>query len=152
MVGPVPDSPSAGIDFHHLLRISQQLGGLGLCTSLLQNYFIVDWKRVDFTACCEGGGFVFGSALASRVDMPLVLIREADKLPSPTISVVKHPSHISSMALSNEKEARIELERDTIQVGASVVVVADALSTGATLCAVVWLLEEAGIDVKILVF
>jgi adenine phosphoribosyltransferase len=154
MVRQVPDFPCPGIEFRHLLGISQQPGGLALCTSLLQTHFTGDWAKVDAVACCEAGGFVYASALASRVDVPLVLIREAGKLPPPTISVIKPSSHISSLTSNNLKEKRIEMERDVIPRGASVVVVDDVLSTGETLCAVLQLLNEAGIgaeDVSIIV-
>jgi len=99
-------------------------------------------------ACCEAGGFVYASALASRVDVPLVLIREAGKLPPPTVSVIKPSSHISSLASNDSKEKWIEMERDVVTRGASVVVVDDVLSTGETLCAVLQLLDEAGIGAE----
>ena len=154
MVRQVADFPRPGIEFHHVLGISQQPGGLALCTSLLQTHFIGDWVKVGAVACCEVGGFVYASALASRVDLPLMLIREAGKLPPPTISVSKPPSHISSLTFNNSKEKRIEVERDVIPRGASVVVVEDVLSTGETLCAVLQLLDEASIsaeDISIMV-
>ncbi|KAI9867948.1 MAG: hypothetical protein M1813_007770 [Trichoglossum hirsutum] len=154
MVRHRPDFPRPGIEFRHVLGISQQPGGLALCTSLLQTHFTGDWAKVDAVACCEAGGFVYASALASRVDMPLVLIREAGKLPPPTVSVTKPSSHFSSLASNNSKEKRIEMERDVVPRGASVVVVDDVLSTGETLCAVLQLLDEAGIgaeDVSIMV-
>lgn len=142
----VSDFPRPGIEFRHVLGISQQPGGLALCTSLLQTHFTGDWAKVDAVACCEAGGFVYASALASQVDVPLVLIREAGKLPPPTVSGIKPPSHISSLASDNSNEKRIEMERDIVPRGASVVVVDDVLSTGKTLCAVQQLLNEAGID------
>lgn len=148
MVRPVPDFPRPGVEFRHVLGISQQPGGLALCTSLLQTHFTGDWAKVDAVACCEVGGFVYASALASRVDVPLVLIREAGKLPPPTVSVIKPPSHISSLTFSNSKEKRIEMERDVVPRGASVVVVDDVLSAGETLCAMLQLLDEAGIDAE----
>lgn len=154
MVRQVPNFPCPGIEFRHVLGISQQPGGLVLCTYLLQTHFTGDWVKVDAVACCEAGGFVYASALASRVDVPLVLIREAGKLPPPTVSVIKPSSHISSLASNNSKEKRIEMERDVVPRGASVVVVDDVLSTGETLCAVLQLLDEAGIsaeDVSIMV-
>lgn len=154
MVHLVPDFPRPGIEFRHVLGISQQPGGLALCTSLLQIYFTGDWAKVDAVVCCEAGGFVYASALASRIGLPLVLIREGGKLPPPTVSVIKPPSHISSLASNDSKEKRIEMERDVVPRGASVVVVDDVLSTGETLCAVLQLLDEAGIgaeDVSIMV-
>lgn len=143
MVRPIPDFPRPDIEFRHVLGISQQPGGLALCTSLLQTHFTDDWAKVDAVACCEAGGFVYASALASRVDVPLILIREAGKLPPPTVSVIKLPSHISSLAFKDSKEKRIEMERDVVPRGASVVVIDDVLSTGETLCAVLQLLEAS---------
>jgi adenine phosphoribosyltransferase len=148
MVRQVPDFPSPGIGFRHVLGISQQPGGLALCTSLLQTHFTGDWAKFDAVACCEAGGFVYASAVASRVDMPLVLIREAGKLPPPTVSVIKPLSHISSMVSNHSKEKLIEMERDVVPRGSSVVVVDDVLSTGETLCTVLQLLDKAGIGAK----
>ncbi|MCJ1279629.1 hypothetical protein MMC21_007453 [Puttea exsequens] len=154
MVGQLPDFPRPGIEFRHVLGISQQPGGLALCTSLLQTHFTGDWAKVDAVACCGVGGSVYASALASRVDVPLVLIREAGKLPPPTVSTIKHISYFSSLASKSSKKERIEMERDVVPRGASVVVVDDVLSTGETLCAVLQLLDEACIgaeDVSIMV-
>ncbi|TGJ78135.1 hypothetical protein E0Z10_g10629 [Xylaria hypoxylon] len=145
IVRPVPDFPRPGIEFRHVLDICQQPGGLALCTSLLQTHFTGDWTKVDVVACCEAGGFIYASALAARIDAPLALIREAGKLPPPTVSVIKPPSHISSSASSDSREKRIEIGRGAVPRGASVVVVDDVLATGRTLCAVLQLLEESGI-------
>jgi adenine phosphoribosyltransferase/phosphomevalonate kinase len=149
MVRPVPDYPRRGILFRHILNISQQPGGLALCTSLLQTHFTGNWARVGAVACCEAGGFVYASALASRVDLPLVLIREAGKLPPPTVSVIRPRSHISSLASDASGEKRIEMERDVVPRGASVVVVDDVLSTGETLCGVLQLLDKAGVRAEL---
>ncbi|KAI5867324.1 phosphoribosyl transferase domain protein [Durotheca rogersii] len=148
MVRPVPDFPRAGIEFRHVLDISQQPGGLSLCASLLQTRFAGDWAEVEAVACCEAGGFVYASALAARVGLRLVLIREAGKLPPPTVSVTKSSSHISSSASDDSREQRIEMNRGVVPRGASVVVVDDVLATGKTLCAVLQLLVEDGIDAE----
>lgn len=148
MVRAVPDFPRPGIEFRHVLDIVQQPRGLALCASLLQKHFTGDWAQVDAVAFCEAGGFVFASALASLVGVPLLLIREAGKLPPPTVSIVKSPSHISSSEPSEPAEKRIEINRDVVPSGASVVVVDDVLATGKTCCAVVQLLGEAGISVE----
>ncbi|KAH6603207.1 hypothetical protein Trco_007982 [Trichoderma cornu-damae] len=148
MVRPIPDFPRPGIEFRHVLDISQQPGGLALCSSLLQTHFAGDWAKVDAVASCEAGGFIYASGLAARVDLPLALIREAGKLPPPTVSVAKSSSHISSAASNGSKEKRIEMGRYVVPRGASVVVVDDVLATGETLCAVLQLLGEAGIDAE----
>lgn len=145
MVRPVSDFPRPGVQFRHVLEISQQPKGLALCISLLQNHFTGNWAKVNALACCETGGFVFASALAAQVDIPLALIREAGKLPPPTISVVKSSSHVSSSASHGSTKQKIEMGRDVIPKGASVVVVDDVLASGKTLCAVLQLLDKAGI-------
>jgi adenine phosphoribosyltransferase len=152
MVRPVPDFPRPGISLRHVLNISQQPGGLALCTSLLQSHFTGHWAQVNVIACCEAGGYIYASPLALQVDIPLALIREAGKLPPPTISVPRSKSHISKNNPS--KDNRIELERYSIPSGSSVLVVDDVLATGETLCAVLHLLEIASVrtqDISIMV-
>ncbi|KAF9882692.1 hypothetical protein FE257_005524 [Aspergillus nanangensis] len=147
MVGRVPNFPRPGVEFRHVLNIAQQPGGLALCTSLMQSYFIGDWNNVNMMTSCEAGGYIFASALALRVGVPFAPIREAGKLPPPTISVPISASHISASASASRssKQKNIEIDRGIIHKGASVVVVDDVLATGNTLSAVLQLLKEANI-------
>jgi adenine phosphoribosyltransferase len=135
MVHSVSNFPRSGIEFRDVLGISQQAGGLNLCTNLLQSRFTGDWAKIGAIVCCEVGSFIYASALALQTDVPLVLIREAGKLPPPTISVPKPSSYISSTS-DNPNKRRIEMGRDAIATSASVMVVDDVLSTRETLCAV----------------
>ncbi|KAK8035571.1 hypothetical protein PG993_010566 [Apiospora rasikravindrae] len=164
MVCTIPDFPQSGVEFRHVLGIAQQTGGLELCTSLLQSHFNHgDWSTVNAIAVCETGGLVFASALAARVGVPLALIREEGKLPPPTLSVAKTwSSYIPSLSTDGggisgggeEKMGRVAMDRDAVSPGASVVVVDDVLASGATLCAALQLLGEAGVsqtDINVLV-
>jgi hypothetical protein len=45
MIHVVPDFPEPGLQFHHVLGVSQQPGGLSLCTSLLHTHFSGDSLR-----------------------------------------------------------------------------------------------------------
>jgi adenine phosphoribosyltransferase/phosphomevalonate kinase len=148
MVCPVPDFPRQGITFQHVLDIAQQPDGLRLCTRLLRENLFDDWDRISAIACCEVGGYNFAAPLAEHLNIPLALIREAGKLPPPTISVTKFTSHISSSTSSDLIEKQIEMKRYLIPRGSSVVVVDDVLATGKTLFAVLQLLELAGISQK----
>ncbi|KAI1115511.1 phosphoribosyl transferase domain protein [Nemania sp. NC0429] len=143
MVRLVRDFPRPGIDFRHVLGIAEQPGGLALCTSLLQSHYTGDWASVGAVVCCEAGAFVFAPALALRVNVPLALIREAGKLPPPTISGAKSSSHISA-SLTGDK---IEIGQDVVPKGVPIVVLDDVLATGKTLYSVLQLLVDAGIDV-----
>ncbi|KAF9629162.1 hypothetical protein BFW01_g10365 [Lasiodiplodia theobromae] len=148
MVRTVPDFPRSGVDFRHVLGISEHSDGLALCSSLLQTHYAGDWAKVSTVVSCEAGGFVFASALALRVDVPLVLVREAGKLPPPTVTVIKPQSYVSSLSPNSQKEKRIEMGRGAVPRGAPVLVVDDVLSTGETLCAVLQLLIEDGISAE----
>ncbi|KAL1626703.1 hypothetical protein SLS54_002866 [Diplodia seriata] len=146
-----PDHHAPGIAFRHVLGIAQQAGGLALATSLLHTHFACGtaWADVDAIVCCEAGGWVYASALALRVNVPVVLVRDAGNLPPPTVSVAKPRSHISSLAASDgEGEERIEMERDVLPRCARVVVVDDVLASGETLGAVLRLLGEAGVGAE----
>lgn len=145
MVRPISNFPRQDIEFQHVLDISQQPGGLALCSSLLQTHFCGNWAKVNAIACCEAGGFFFAAALSVRVGVPLLLIREDGKLPPPTVSVDKCPSHISSHCSAEKK---IAMDRDMVSKGASVVVIDDVLATGETLCAVLQLLVKTGIKAE----
>jgi adenine phosphoribosyltransferase len=147
MVRPVSNFPRQGIEFRHVLGISQLPGGLALCISLLRSHFAGNWANVDKIVCCEAGGFVYASALALQVDVPLALIREAGKLPPPTMSVDKSPSNISSLACNGLGKKQIEMSRDAIHRDMSAVVVDDVLATGETLCAILQLLKESGVEI-----
>ncbi|KAF1970787.1 phosphoribosyl transferase domain protein [Bimuria novae-zelandiae CBS 107.79] len=147
MVRSVPGFPRPGIEFRHVLAIVQQPGGLALCSSLLHTHFSSDWAKVGAIVSCEAGGFVFASPLALRVSVPLVLIREAGKLPPPTVSVSTPRSHISTWTFNNPKEKQIEMEHCVVREGMSLVVVDDVLATGRTLCAILHLLRKAEVSV-----
>lgn len=98
--------------------------------------------------CCEIDDFVYASTLISRIDVLLMLIREADKLLSLIVSVIKSSSHISSLTFNNSKEKRIEMKRNVILRNASVMMMNDVLFAKKTLCAMLQLLNEDDIDVE----
>ncbi|EKD19486.1 hypothetical protein MBM_02723 [Drepanopeziza brunnea f. sp. 'multigermtubi' MB_m1] len=146
MVRQVPDFPCPGIGFRHVLGIAQKKGGLGLCTSQFQQQFAGEWSEVGAIACCEAGGFIFAPSLASQVKVPLVLIREAGKLPPPTVSESKPSSYISGA--ESPRGRQIEMEIGVVPKAGSVVVVDDVLSSGRTLCAILQLLARADVEMK----
>ncbi|KAK5734698.1 hypothetical protein LTR17_008776 [Elasticomyces elasticus] len=149
MMRTVPNFPSPGIDFRDVLDIVQQQDGLHLCTSLLQAHFAGDIAKADCIAACEVGGLLFASALAQQVNVTLRVVRKEGKRPPPTISVAKPTSHISSFTDGEAEGSRIEMDKFAIAERAtSVVIVDDTLATGTTLCAVLNLLVEAGVDVE----
>lgn len=175
MIRLVADFPHQGIDFRHVLGITQKPGGLKLVTSLFSENLVHFTTthgihannnnasgKIDAIVTCETGGFLFASPLAMMVDTPLVLVRKSGrKLPPPTCSVGKEPSHISQAVRSEhslhggggqekEEEEIFEMEKDAIPEIANcrpcVLVIDDVLATGKTLCAILRLLREVGIE------
>ncbi|KAF2014458.1 hypothetical protein BU24DRAFT_423394 [Aaosphaeria arxii CBS 175.79] len=155
MIHHFPGFPRPEVDFCHVLGIAQQPGGLELCTELLHSHFSDDWSKVGAIVSCETGGFIFAPTLAVKAGVPMVPVREASKLPPPTVTVMKPSSHISSLvAESGVPRTEIGMSSDTIPAGSKVVVVDDVLASGMTLYAVLQLLVKAGVrteDVSVLV-
>ncbi|KAJ5720724.1 uncharacterized protein N7483_008658 [Penicillium malachiteum] len=146
VVYSVPDFPRSGVNFRHVLNINQVAGGISLCASILTLCYPGNWNKVDAIVCCQSGGYLFAPELAADVGIPLVPIREAGKLPPPTISVRKWCSHISS-STSGSPEKRIEIGRGVIARGSYVVVVDDVFASGRTLCDILTLLQKAEISI-----
>ncbi|KAJ4422948.1 hypothetical protein N0V82_002342 [Gnomoniopsis sp. IMI 355080] len=148
MACPISDFPRPGIEFRHILNISQQPGGLELCSSLLHTHFTGDWAKVSTIASIEVGGIVFASALAARVQAPLALIRKAGKLPPPTVEVMKESSHIAEAVDGSTVGEKIAIELTAIPREGLIVLLDDVLATGTTLCAMLRLLRKAGVGVE----
>ncbi|KAM0141012.1 hypothetical protein ACHAO1_002138 [Botrytis cinerea] len=148
MVRAVPNHPRQSVTFRHVLGICQNPGGLTLCTDLLQRHFIGEWAKVDTLVCCESGGFLFASPLGAQTGIPLALVRRSGKLPPPTISVEKSPSHISYAESGDSQQNMFEMDLGLICKSNSILVVDDVLATGRTLCAVLKLMMKAGVQPK----
>ncbi|KAI5927240.1 hypothetical protein F4810DRAFT_722424 [Camillea tinctor] len=149
MVRLVPDFPRPGINFRDVLSIAQQDRAMDACLYSMIEYLTCDWEDISVVVGCEASGFIFASPAADHLHVPLAIIRKAGKIPPPTISITKPPSHISSVASSDKEEESIEMGRDVIPPGGLVWIVDDVLATGTTLCAVLQLLvHKAGISME----
>lgn len=132
----VPDFPQQGIQFKDI-------------TTLLQNpeafRFVIDtftarYKEQDVTAlvAADARGFIFGSALAYTLGLPLVLLRKEGKLPHKTISQEYDLEYGT---------ATLEIHVDALHDKDRVVVVDDLLATGGTMQAARLLIEELGAEI-----
>jgi adenine/guanine phosphoribosyltransferase-like PRPP-binding protein len=144
----IPNFPRPGIEFRHILNISQQPGGLALCTSLLKTYFSGDWTRVSSIVYVKVGRYIYISTLALQVNVPLTLIRKAGRLPPPTTEVIKDSLHVSLVTGREKGVERIGVESARISKSGIVVVVDNVLAIGNTLCAVLKLLSKAGVAME----
>jgi adenine phosphoribosyltransferase len=129
----VPDFPKPGISFKDITPLIEDgpafhaaVDGMARATEH------IDYSRI---LSAEARGFVFGTALAYRVEKGLVLARKPDKLPRQTIS--------ASYELEYGQNS-LEVHLDAIPEGTRVLVVDDLLATGGTARAMCQLVENAG--------
>jgi adenine phosphoribosyltransferase len=115
----VPDFPKEGILFKDVttLLLHPQLSNQVL-DALAECYRDVP---LDAVAGIESRGFLFGNALALRLDKPFVMIRKAGKLPAEKIS------HSYDLEYGS---ATIEIHRDAVTPGQRVLIHDDLLATG----------------------
>ncbi len=127
----VPDFPKAGIQFKDV-------------TTLLQNgaafkYIIDGWREryrdqnIDVIVGADARGFIFGSALAYAMELPLSLVRKKGKLPYTTIA--------EEYALEYGTDT-LEMHVDALNKGDRVLIVDDLLATGGTMSATAKLVEK----------
>lgn len=83
----------------------------------------------------EARGFIFGPALAYRLNAGFVPVRKPKKLPAPTAKV--------SYDLEYGTDS-LEIHLDAIEPGQRVIIVDDLLATGGTMQATVQLVRQLG--------
>ena len=90
---------------------------------------------IDYIASIDSRGFIFGSAISDRLNIPNILLRKKGKLPPPVVS----------------KEYELEYGLDTIEVGKitvpenkKIMIIDDLIASGGTAKASLDLLEMCG--------
>jgi adenine phosphoribosyltransferase len=94
-------------------------------------------REFDYTHILgiESRGFIFGAALAKQAHKGLLLARKPNKLPL--------ASHTESYGLEYGKDA-LQVQAQTIESGAKILIIDDVLATGGTLVAASLLVKNVG--------
>lgn len=129
----VPDFPKPGIVFKDITPLLADVRSFQLVIDTFAKRYAA--KAVDSIVAVESRGFIFGSALAYRIDAGFVPVRKKGKLPFKTESV--------EYALEYGTD-RIEMHQDAIHAGSHVLVIDDLLATGGTAKATCDLVEKVG--------
>jgi adenine phosphoribosyltransferase len=129
----VPGFPKPGINFYDITTLFQDPVGFDMALDAMETY--VRSKRPNKIVAIEARGFVFGAALADRLELGLIPCRKAGKLPFKTIT--------EEYALEYGTD-KIQIHADAISSGDRVVVVDDLIATGGTLAAACRLVEKLG--------
>jgi adenine phosphoribosyltransferase len=137
----VPDFPKPGILFRDITPL---LADPVACTEILDHWEqIFAPQKLDAVVGVESRGFLFGLALAQRLQIPFIPIRKAGKL----------PGEVRSQAYALEYgEAVLQMQVDSIQPGMQVLLHDDLLATGGTMLASTQLIENLGARVSAYAF
>src|ERR1700739_4338359 len=141
LIREVPDFPKKGILFYDITTLLRDKIGYATLIDQLAEHYI--GKQVDLILGMEARGFIFGPALAYRLNAGFVPVRKPGKLPAETAKV-SYELEYGSNAL--------EIHKDAIQKGDRVLIVDDLLATGGTAVATAKLATGLGARIAGLAF
>ena len=133
LIREVPDFPKKGILFYDITTLLKDKAGFATLIDLFSENYI--GKQVDLVLGMEARGFIFGPALAYRLNAGFVPVRKPGKLPAETAKVSYDLEYGSNC---------LEIHKDAIQKGQRVLIVDDLLATGGTAVATTQLVRELG--------
>ena len=132
------DFPVAGIDFKDISSLCNSKGFKLTCDDIeykLAHH--LDNPKVKILAL-DARGFIFGSVIADRNNINLVLCRKIGKLPGETIK--------KDVELEYGKTT-LEIQTDAIQPNDNVIIIDDLIATGGTVIATIEMAEKLGANV-----
>jgi adenine phosphoribosyltransferase len=133
LIRDVADFPKPGIVFKDITPLLASPRALHIVLDGIAERFI--GEHVDVIVGVEARGFIFGGALAARLNASFVPVRKPGKLPA-AVDRVELVTEYSRDAL--------EMHKGSIAEGANVVVVDDVLATGGTAMAAGALVNKQG--------
>ncbi len=129
----VQDFPKKGVNFMDITTLLKNPLVFRETINIFANHFKNnDIKKV---VGIESRGFILGSVLAYQLKAGFVPVRKPGKLPAKTIS--------EKYKLEYGTDG-VEIHRDAIEKGESVIIVDDLLATGGTMAATAKLVERLG--------
>jgi adenine phosphoribosyltransferase len=121
LIRDVPNFPKDGIIFKDLTPLLANPRALHIVLDGLAERFI--GEPIDAIVGIEARGFIFGGALAARLNASFVPVRKPGKLPA-SVDRVQFDTEYSKESL--------EMHKGSLREGARVIVVDDVLATGGT--------------------
>ncbi len=127
----IPDFPKKGIIFKDITPLLQDSKVFKTAVNTMTK--VLEGKKVDVILGIESRGFIFGSALAYKLNCGFVPVRKPGKLP--------YKTYKAEYSLEYGKDI-LEVHRDAVRQDADVLIVDDLLATGGTAKAVVNLAKK----------
>jgi adenine phosphoribosyltransferase len=141
LIREVPDFPKEGILFYDITTLLKDKVGFARLIDALAEHYI--GKEIDLILGMEARGFIFGPALAYRLNAGFVPVRKPGKLPAETAKVSYELEYGSNS---------LEIHKDAIQSGQRILIVDDLLATGGTAVATANLAVGLGAEIAGLAF
>ena len=141
LIREVPDFPKPGILFYGITTLLKDKVGFATLIDALSAHYME--KDIDLVLGIEARGFIFGPALAYRLNAGFVPVRKPKKLPAETAKVTYQLEYGSDS---------LEMHKDAIKPGQRVIIVDDLLATGGTCAATVQLAKSLGGNIAGLAF
>ena len=137
----IPDYPKKGILFRDITTLIKNEKAFEETI----NQIVEKSKELNFTkiAAIESRGFVFASAVSYILKKPFIMLRKKNKLPADVHSVDFKLEYGT---------ATIEVHKDSIEKGESVLIIDDLIATGGTAKAAAKLIEISNGNVAAFVF
>ncbi len=129
----VKDFPKPGIVFRDITTLIANPSAMRYAVDKLAAE--VEARRAEAILAAEARGYIFGAAVACKLELPLVIVRKPGKLPAETIS------HTYELEYGT---ATLEIHTDSIKPGQRIILIDDLLATGGTIAACAQLVEELG--------
>lgn len=137
----IMDFPKKGIGFKDITTLLLDKDALKTAVDRMAEPF--DKKGINKIIGIESRGFIFGMAMAYKMNLPFVPIRKPGKLPG------KKECESYSLEYGTDK---IEIHCDAIAKGDKVLLVDDLLATGGTMAAARNLVERLNAEIAGIVF
>src|SRR2546425_5087129 len=136
LIREVPDFPKKGILFYDITTLLKDEIGFATLIDALSEHYV--GKDIDLVLGMEARGFIFGPALAYRLNAGFVPVRKPGKLPAATAKYDYTLEYGTNT---------LEMHRDAIEKGQRVIIVDDLLATGGTAQATAKLAESLGAEI-----
>jgi adenine phosphoribosyltransferase len=141
LIREVPDFPKPGILFYDVTTLLKDKLGFAKLIDALTERFLN--KDIDLILGIEARGFIFGPALAYRLNAGFIPVRKPKKLPAETVRVTYDLEY---------GQDTLEMHKDAIKPGQRIVIVDDLLATGGTAQATAKLAKSLGANICGLAF
>lgn len=132
----IPDFPRDGVLFYDITSLLEDPSGFKLALRLMEEYLVT--RGAEKILAVESRGFIFGAALADRLNLPLAVVRKPGKLPGKTVAMEYDLEYGTD---------RIEIHESAISPGQKIAIVDDLIATGGTVAAACKLVELLGGEV-----